>query len=100
MEVPRIWREIPQNTGFRAQIKDLDVDSGERVAVFKYPGGSIAFDGTMDDLGEKLMDRGFSELALEKILSTFFDRVSPETSVSLGEVVEGFLELQGSEVGK
>lgn len=100
MEVPRIWREIPQNTGFRMEVKKFDGERDGGFVLLKYPGGSIPFDGTIEDLGEKLMERGFNEVALEKILSTFFGGIASEAAIPLDEVVEGFLELQRSEVGK
>ncbi len=86
--------------------------TGERmnhreVNILKYPGGEIPLnmDGGNNDIEvvieyvrERLDRKGFNEKAIEGVLFSLYGGVSSETTVPMVEVVDGLLELVGSEV--
>ena len=95
MEIPRHWRLIPENTGFRAQAHESD-----GIRVLRFPGGEVPVTNDYENLVERLKQKGFSDEVIESMLFDLFGAISSETAVSEGELVESFLELVGSEVGK
>ena len=97
MEIPRHWREQPTRMRFDGSEKNLK-DSEMRV--FKYPGGSIPLVGDYQQIRQRFEKRGFSEEATEEILFRLWGGIPAEAAISLGEVVNSFHELVGSEIGE
>lgn len=96
MEIPRIWREAATNVSFTGSKKEIEGG----VPLFKYPGGEILLSGNIDQIKEKFVRKGFKTEEIDEILFHLFDTITSEPAVSSGEVLESFLELLGSEVGK
>jgi len=97
MEVPRHWREQPTRMRFDGEEKTLK-DSD--MTVFKYPGGSIPLVGDYYQIRERFEKKGFAQEAIDEILFRLWGGIPAESAISLGEVVNSFHELVGSEVGK
>lgn len=97
MEVPRFWREMQTNTSFTGKEK---VMSRKEVTMFKYPGGEILLNGSMDEIHGRLMEKGFTKEATDEILFDLFGAVASESSISFDEMIESLGQLVGSEVRK
>lgn len=97
MEVPRFWRSSPSRIGFRTE---TITDENNKPEVLRYPWGEIPLNGGIDEVYTRLIEKGFNEKTAEEILFSVFGGVTTESSVSSSEVVEGVLELLGSEVGE
>lgn len=97
MEVPRFWRLSPTKTGFRTETV---VDESNNPQILRYPWGEIPLSGDIKEIHERLNNRGFKEEIIEEILFSIFGGVATESTIPVGEVVEGILELQGAEIGE
>lgn len=95
MEVPRFWRTSPTRTGFRTE---TTVDSNNRPDTLRYPWGDISLSGGMEEVQQRLLDKGFNEKAVEEILFSVFGGVATEATITAPEVVDGLLKFLRSEV--
>lgn len=95
MEVPRHWRTMPSNIGFVGEeVGNLGTDP----SYFRFPGGEIRLDGSVDEIYSRFVDRGFKSEVIEKILFDLFGTVATEASVSFEKIANCQTELVGREV--
>jgi len=97
MEIPRHWREQPSRMRFDGKEKVL---KGSNMNVYKYPGGSIPLRGNYEQIRHDFERKGFTQEATDEILFRLWGGIPAEATISLGEVVDRFHELVGSEVGE
>ncbi|KKT48695.1 MAG: hypothetical protein UW41_C0021G0021 [Candidatus Collierbacteria bacterium GW2011_GWC2_44_18] len=97
MEIPRHWREQPTRMRFEGKEKVL---KGSEISVYKYPGGSIPLVGDYTQIRHNFERKGFTQDATDEILFRLWGGIPAEAAISVGEVVDSFYQLVGSEVGK
>lgn len=95
MEIARHWRLSSSRKQDTPEIK-LNAESG---GIIRMWGGEIPYRG-IEDLKLRLENRGFKEVEVEKILTFFDETITAEAAIPNSEVVESFLELIGTKVGK
>jgi len=88
MEIPRIYRETRSRVEFVGFIKK-DKESG--LIYFKYPGGEIPYINGEDFL-YRLIDKGFEEREIDKIISLLVSAVATKTAVSTSEVSQSVFQ--------
>ena len=95
-EIPRIARLSPTRIGFRVQeVKETKNNQ----PILRLPWGEIPLDGTLEEIYQRLLGRGFKEDFAGEILFNLFG-VTAEPPVSVSEFLESLRELDRSEVGK
>lgn len=88
MEIPKIYRETRSRVEFAGYFKQVrDTATGRVDLYFKYPGGEIPYIGGENFLS-RLVDKGFGEEEVEKILNLLLDTVATEAPVSAHEVAQ------------
>lgn len=96
MEVPKIARLSPTRIGFRAQ-EIRETESNQ--PILRLPWGEIPMNGSLEEIYQRLLGRGFKEEYAGEILFSLFG-VSSETPISPTEFLECLRELDRSEVRK
>lgn len=84
MEIPTIYRETRARVEFAGFIKK---DERSHFIYFKYPGGEIPYINGEDFLC-RLIDKGFGEVEIDKIISLLTRAIATEASVAHSEVRE------------
>ena len=67
---------------------------------FKFPAGEIPLSGSLDQIREKFIKRGFDPKIADEILFRLFVAVSTEPAITSREIQQGLFKLIGTEVGK
>lgn len=91
MEIPRIYRETKSRVEFAGYFKQVeDLASGRVDIYFKYPGGEIPYMNGEDFLN-RLINKGFGDGEIEKILNLLLETVTSEASISTHKVSESLV---------
>ena len=96
MEIARFWRLNTPTKGFRTQI----VGEEDTIQILRYPGGEIALTGDINEVENRLKQKGFNDEAVQEILFSVFGTIATEATVTEGEVIESLLKFLRSEVGE
>ncbi len=86
MEIPSIYRETKTRVEFAGRFKQIvDKATGRICIYFKYPGGEIPYLNGEDFL-YRLINKGFGEDEIDKIISLLVGTVATEATVAHSEV--------------